>query len=320
MPQCCHRRRRPLPHGTRQDRRRPVRASTRSTCSPRCSTALVERNDLDPGTVDDVLVGCVGQAGEQSATPGRQAWLAAGLPEHVPSVTIERKCGSGQQALDFAVAGHHRRRLRHRHRRRRGVDEPGADGFGPRWDADPHGPPVSARASPDLVPQGVSAELVAQKWGLTRGAARRVRGRLARPGRRGRRLRRLRPRDRAGHDARTASSSTDETIRPGTTVEKLGSAEAGLRAPAPTPRRFPELDWKVTAGNSSQITDGARALLVMSEERAAALGLRPRAPGSWPSAVVGDDPLLMLTGPIPATAQGARPGRADASTTSTPSR
>ena len=125
---------------------------------------LVERNDLDPGSVDDVLVGCVGQAGEQSATPGRQAWLSAGFPTHVPSVTIERKCGSGQQAVDFAVLGRAGRRLRHRHRRRRGVDEPGADGFRPDGSRSRTGRRVRARF-PDLVPQGVSAELVAGEVG-----------------------------------------------------------------------------------------------------------------------------------------------------------
>ena len=97
--------------------------------------ALIERNGLDPALVDDVLVGCVSQGGEQSSTPGRQAWLAAGYPEHVPSVTIERKCGSGQQAVDFAVQGVPGRRLRRGDSGRRGVDEQGAHGVGPGWAA-----------------------------------------------------------------------------------------------------------------------------------------------------------------------------------------
>src|SRR3954469_21150754 len=129
-------------------------------------TGLVDRTGIDPGTVDDVMVGCVGGAGEQSGTPGRQAWLAAGYPVHVPSVTIERKCGSGQQALrvagrgvvagtyDLVVAG--------------GIESMSRVPMGVnRLDQDPQGPTVRQRF-PDLVPQGVSAELVADKWGLSR--------------------------------------------------------------------------------------------------------------------------------------------------------
>src|SRR5580700_9272022 len=132
-------------------------------------TALVERNGVDPGTVDDVLVGCVGQNGEQSATVGRQAWLAAGYPVHVPSVTIERKCGSGQQAVDFAVqgvlAGAYDLAIA------AGVESMSRVPMGSaRQGADPFGPSVRARF-PGLVPQGVSAELVAQKWGLTRSSS-----------------------------------------------------------------------------------------------------------------------------------------------------
>ena len=259
--------------------------------------ALAERNDLDPGTVDDVLVGCVGGNGEQSATPGRQAVLAAGWPEHVPSVTIERKCGSGQQALDFAVqgvvAGAYDIAIA------AGVESMSRVPMGSaRGDADPHGPRVAARYAPGLVPQGISAELVADKWGLTR--------------------RQLDEFAVASHDRAAAAAaagvfdreiapittpdgvvSVDETIRPGSSVEKLGGLKPAF-ANSPHAARFPELDWKITAGNSSQLTDGAAALLVMSEERAAALGLTPRG-RVVASAVTGDDPLMMLTGPIPAT-------------------
>jgi len=245
-------------------------------------TALVERTGIDPATVDDVLIGCVGQNLEQSATPGRQAWLAAGYPEHVPSVTIERKCGSGQQAIDFAhwgiaagaydlaVAG--------------GVESMSRVPMGSaRGDADPFGPAVRARY-PGLVPQGVSAELVAEKWKLSRSeldafAARshRLAARASLAGF-------------ADEIVPIAGVSVDETIRSGTTVEAL----AGLRT------SFPHPDPKITAGNSSQLTDGAAVLLLTTEERAAALGLRPRA-RIIASAVCGDDPVLMLTGPIPAT-------------------
>jgi acetyl-CoA acetyltransferase family protein len=259
--------------------------------------ALAERNSLDPATVDDVLVGCVGQNGEQSATPGRQAVLAAGWPESVPSVTIERKCGSGQQALDFAVqgvlAGAYDIAVA------AGVESMSRVPMGSaRGDADPHGPRVSERYSPGLVPQGISAELVAQKWGLSRAqldafaAASHERAAAAAAS--------------GAFDREIAAITTpdgvvraDQTIRPGSTVEKLGGLKPAFAA-SPHAARFPDLDWKITAGNSSQLTDGAAALLVMSEERAAALGLTPRARIAA-TAVTGDDPLMMLTGPIPAT-------------------
>jgi acetyl-CoA acyltransferase len=259
--------------------------------------ALVERNGFDPGTVDDVLVGCVGQNGEQSATPGRQAWLAAGYPVHVPSTTIERKCGSGQQAVDFAVqgvvAGAYDLAIA------AGVESMSRVPMGSaRQGADPFGPSVRARF-PDLVPQGVSAELVAHAWGLTReqldaysARSHHLAGAARESGRFGDEIVPVRTVD-------GAKVTKDETIRPGTTLEKL----AGLSPAFATPEymaRFPDVEWKITAGNSSQITDGAGAVLVMTEQRAAALGLRPRA-RVVASAVCGDDPTLMLTGPMPAT-------------------
>jgi acetyl-CoA acyltransferase len=259
--------------------------------------ALVARSRLDPGSVDDVLVGCVGQAGEQSATPGRMAWLAAGFPEHVPSVTIERKCGSGQQAVDFAVqgivAGAYDIVIA------AGVESMSRVPMGsPRMGADPFGAGVRARYG-DLVPQGVSADLVADKFGLSReeldAYSVQSHARAARASSGG------------GFDAEVVPIlrpdgepvSTDETIRPETTAGRLASL-APVFGTEEMRERFPHLDWKVTAGNSSQITDGAAALLLMSEERAERLGLRARA-RVIASAVCGDDPLLMLTGPIPAT-------------------
>jgi len=260
-------------------------------------TGLVDRTGIDPGIVDDFIVGCVNASGEQSATPGRQAWLSAGYPVQVPSVTIERKCGSGQQAVDFAaqgiIAGAYDVVVA------AGVESMSRVPMGSsRLGADPFGAGVNARF-PGLVPQGVSAELVAEKWSLSRAQldeyAARAHARAAATASSG------------GFDneiipitpADGAVVSSDESIRPGTTVEKL----AELRAVFGTDEmraRFPEIDWKVTAGNSSQITDGASALLVMSAEKASQLGLRARA-RVVASAVVGDDPMLMLTGPIPAT-------------------
>ncbi|UMG91219.1 thiolase family protein [Nocardioides sp. TF02-7] len=260
---------------------------------------LVSRTGIDPAIVEDFMVGCVSQAGEQSATPGRQAWLAAGYPVHVPSVSIERKCGSGQQALEFAVQGI-----------RAGVyDVVVAGGIesmsrvpmgSARMGADPHGPSVAARF-PGLVPQGVAAELVADKWGFSRRQLDEYSARsheLA-----------AAAADGGGFDAEISAVAlpdgstvtADETIRRGTTADRLAELKAvfatdGNRA------AHPHIDWKITAGNASQITDGAGAVLVTSAEKARELGLRPRA-RVVASAVVGDDPTLMLTGPIPATAK-----------------
>ena len=260
-------------------------------------TALVDRNALDPGTVGDLLVGCVGQNGEQSATPGRQAWLSAGYPVHVPSTTIERKCGSGQQAVDFAhqgiVAGAYDLVIA------AGIESMSRVPMGSgRQGADPHGPGVRARF-PDLVPQGISAELVADRWQLTRAELDEYSARshsLAAEARA------------SGHFDREITSiqtsdgakvSEDETIRAATTTATL-SALSPAFANDDLRTRFPDLDWKITAGNSSQLADGAAAVLLMSADRASSLGLRPRA-RIVASAVCGDDPTLMLTGPIPAT-------------------
>ncbi|MCA2189753.1 thiolase family protein [Nonomuraea cavernae] len=261
-------------------------------------SALVRRQGIDPGLVDDVLVGCVGQVGEQSATPGRQAVLAAGFPEHVPSVTIERKCGSGQQAIDFAVqgvmAGAYDMVIA------AGVESMSRVPMGSaRMDKDPFGAGVKARY-PLLVPQGVSAELVAHKWSLSRAQlddyAARSHALAAEAAQNGGFAGEIVPialPDAAG------VFDNDETIRPGTTGERL-AVLAPAFAGSEHARHFPHLDFKITAGNSSQLTDGASALLIMSEERARELGLRPRA-RLLASAVCGDDPLLMLTGPIAAT-------------------
>ncbi|MBE1536974.1 thiolase family protein [Actinomadura algeriensis] len=259
--------------------------------------ALLDRHDFDPGLVDDVLVGCVSQAGEQSATPGRMAWLGAGLPSHVPAATIDRKCGSSQQALHFAaqaiMSGCHDAVVA------AGVESMSRVPMGSaRMDADPYGTAVRARFAPGLVPQGVAAELVAARWKLGRDEldAYAVRSHALA----------ARARESGAFDREIVPVETpsgpfdrDETIRPGSTVDKL----AGLRPVferEDLAARFPEIGWHVTAGNSSQITDGAAALLVMSEARCAELGLTPRA-RVHTMAVRGDDPLLMLTAPIPAT-------------------
>jgi acetyl-CoA acetyltransferase family protein len=263
-------------------------------------SALVQRSSLDPAMVDDVLIGCVGQVGEQSATPGRQALLSAGFPTSVPSVTIERKCGSGQQAVDFAswgiAAGAYDIAIAG------GVESMSRVRMGSaRLDKDPFGPGVRRRF-PVLVPQGISAELVAANWGITRdeldefSAESHNRADLTR--RAGGFGHEIVPIIVPGDGGEHAMTS-DETIRADSSPESLSKLTA-VFATDEYRAQFPELGWKVTAGNSSQIADGASALLLMSEDRASALGLRPRA-RIVASAVCGDDPTLMLTGPIPAT-------------------
>ena len=259
--------------------------------------ALVQRNGIDPGEADDVIIGCVSQFGEQSAGPGRMAWLACGYPEHVPATTIDRKCGSSQQAVHFAaqgimagaydivVAG--------------GVESMSRVPMGSaRGDADPFGPAVRDRYAPGLVGQGVSAELVAARWGLSRAAMDRYAAsshqRAAATAASGGFTSEIVP-----VPAGNALVDADETIRPQTTAEKLSELRTAFEDAA-LGARFPEISWSVTAGNASQISDGAAALLIMSEAAAARFACRPRARFAGFD-VVGDDPLLMLTAPIPAT-------------------
>ncbi|MGE0216054.1 thiolase family protein [Mycolicibacterium sp.] len=248
---------------------------------------LVERTGVDTDIVDDVVWGCVSQVGDQSSNIGRYAVLAAGWPEHIPGTTVNRACGSSQQALDFAVhavmcgqqdvvvAG--------------GVEVMSRVPLGSaRSTGMPYGPKVLARYDNFAFNQGISAELISQKWGFSRTRLDEYSARSH-------------ERAAAAQDAGAFRDqivpvftdgdvvSEDEGIRRGTTVEKL----AGLKA------AFTE-DGVIHAGNSSQISDGAAALLVTTTENAVNLGLTPlvryRA-----GAVTGADPKLMLTGPIPAT-------------------
>lgn len=263
--------------------------------------ALFQRTGVDPGIVDDVLIGCVSQVGEQSATPGRMAWLAAGFPEHVPAATIDRKCGSSQQAVHFAaygvMAGEYDVVVVG------GVESMSRVVMGSaRQGADPYGVGVRERYAPGLVSQGLSAELVAQRWGLKRRELDEVAVRSHRNA--------AAAADSGAFDAEVVPVTVpgpdgpvvvdrDETIRRDTSLEKLANLQPSFRTEEAM-ARFPELKWQITAGNSSQITDGASALLVMSEEKAHELGLRPRA-RLHAFAQLADDPLLMLTAPIPAT-------------------
>ncbi len=256
-------------------------------------SALFARNDVDPVEVDDVIIGCVSQIAEQSATPGRMAWLAAGLPEHVPAVTIDRKCGSSQQAVSFAaqsivagaadivVAG--------------GVESMSRVPMGSaRAGADPYGERVAQRYPGGLTSQGVSAELVATKWGISRTemdafAARSHALAAASDFRR----------EMITVETPDGLVSEDSTVRAGTTVERLAELPTVFRTDE-LAERFPKITWGVTAGNSSQVSDAASAILLTSLDTASRLGLPVRARVHATTAV-GDDPLLMLAGPIPAT-------------------
>jgi len=260
--------------------------------------ALVARNDIDPGLIDDVLIGCVSQGGEQSATPGRMALLAAGFPDHVPATTIDRRCGSSQQAVhfaahaiaagayDIAIAG--------------GIESMSRVPMGSaRMGQDPFGPSVTNRYSPGLVSQGIAAELVAAKWGLTReqldaySVRSHERASAARDS--GAFLDEIVPiRLESG-----AVISQDETIRTGTTFAGLSNLKPSF-VDAEVHERHPSINWSITPGNSSQISDGASAVLLMSEAMATRLNLRPRARFAGYD-VCGADPILMLTAPIPAT-------------------
>jgi acetyl-CoA acyltransferase len=259
---------------------------------------LLDRNDVDPGEIDDVIIGCVSQAADQAATPGRGAWLAAGLPVHVPATTIDRRCGSGQQAAHFGaqgiIAGAYEAVIVG------GVESMSRVPMGSaRMGADAYGPLVRERFAPGLIPQGISAELVAHKWGITReemdGYAARSQQRAAEASEAGLFDGEIVP---ISADGRVLLCR-DETIRPGTTVAALGALPPSFRTEQGA-ARFPELTWGVTAGNSSQLSDGAAALLVTSEDFATRHGLRPRARFRSFS-LAADDPVIMLTAIMPAT-------------------
>jgi acetyl-CoA acetyltransferase family protein len=259
---------------------------------------LLERNDFDPAEVDDVIMGCVSQAGEQAGPVGRWAWLAAGLPDRVPSTTVDRRCGSSQQAADFAamgvmtgvydvvVAG--------------GVESMSRVPMGTaRLGQDFAGPSVAARYAPGLVPQGISAELIASRFDLDRHTLDVFSARSHQTAAAADFSDEIVPITVTHPDGSQTVVDRDETIRPQTTVEGLAELRPAFESEEMF-ERFPEIGWRITAGNSSQLTDGAAALLIMSAERADRLGLRPRA-RFRAMAVASDDPITMLTGPIPAT-------------------
>jgi acetyl-CoA acyltransferase len=266
--------------------------------------ALAERNKLDPALVEDVIMGCVMQVGNQSVNIGRSAVLGAGWPESVPATTIDRQCGSSQQAAAFAaqgvIAGAYDIVVA------AGVEVMSTTPMGASVTPGsfPMGPRVMERYAErgGLVMQGTSAEIIADKWGLTRddldAFAARSQQFAERATQEGRFENEIIPvktkvfdRESGNIVERDEMVSTDEGIRPGTTVETLAKLKPAFKE-----------DGKVTAGNSSQITDGASAALIMSEQRANQLGLTPKA-RFHSFGLSGVDPIEMLTGPIPATRQ-----------------
>ncbi|WP_174189257.1 thiolase family protein [Nocardia barduliensis] len=254
---------------------------------------LVARNDLDPAVVDDVIGGCVTQSGEQAFNISRTAALAAGFPESVPATTVDRQCGSSQQAAHFAaqgvIAGAYDVVIAC------GVESMSrAPMFSNGQGKDANRGPLAHRYPDGLIQQGIAAEVISARWKFDRAAldefaarSHRLAAQTAAAG------------GFAGELVAAGTLTADETIRPATTGESLAKLRPAFVDDQYT-ARFPEIEWSITPGNSSPLTDGASAALIMSEEAAAKLGLRPRA-RFHSFAVVGDDPLLMLTAVIPAT-------------------
>ena len=255
---------------------------------------VVERTGVDPALVDDVIAGAVTQVGDQSVNIARNALLGAGFPESVPGTTVDRQCGSSQQAISFAaqgvIAGAYDVVIAS------GVESMSRVIMGSSVlpGSDPFGAGMAARYPDGLVPQGISAELIAAKWGFSRTEldefSANSHEKAARATKEGLFDAELAP---------IAGLSTDEIIRPGTTVETL----AGLR-PAffseGYAARFPQITWEITPGNSSPLSDGSAAVMITSGAAARRLGLQPLA-RIHTTTVVGSDPLYMLTGVIPAT-------------------
>jgi acetyl-CoA acyltransferase len=255
--------------------------------------ALVERTGIDPGLIEDVIMGCVMQVGEQGLNVGRNAALAAGFPESVVGTTIDRQCGSSQQAAHFAaqgvMAGAYDVVIA------AGVENMTRVPMGASVipNSYPFGPEMQGRY-PNLVGQGISAELISEKWGISReendAFAVQSHQRAARARAEGRFDREIVPIEVETEDGRVLFSQ-DEGIRPDSSMESLAKLKPAFKE-----------DGVITAGNSSQITDGSAAVLIMSEEKAKALGLTPRA-RFHSFALAGVDPVTMLTGPIPSTAK-----------------
>jgi acetyl-CoA acyltransferase len=260
--------------------------------------AIASRNNLDPALVDDVIMGCVSQVGEQAFNVGRSAVLAAGWPESVPATTIDRQCGSSQQALHFAaqgvMSGAYDIVVAAGVEVMSRVTMGSSIGKDSGW---PFGPSVAARYESvgGLKNQGIGAEMIADQWDVSREEldtfsveSHRRAAQATAEGRFDNEIVPVYVRDDDGH-ATDELMKSDEGIRPDSSVEALANLKPAFKE-----------DGKITAGNSSQITDGASAVLIMSEEKAKELGYTPRA-RFHSFALAGVDPVTMLTGPIPAT-------------------
>jgi acetyl-CoA acyltransferase len=255
---------------------------------------LVARTGIDPAEIDDVIAGAVTQVGDQAVNIARNALLGAGFPESVPGTTVDRQCGSSQQAISFAaqgvVSGAYDIVVA------AGVESMSRVPMGSSVlpGSNPFGDGFAQRYPEGLVPQGISAELIAAKWGLSRAQLDEFSAgsheKAAAATKEGRFDAELAP---------IAGLTTDEIIRPGTTVETLAGLKPAFYNPA-YEERFPQIGWEITAGNSSPLSDGSAAVLITTTEAAQRLGLRPLARIHTATAV-GSDPLYMLTGVIPAT-------------------
>jgi acetyl-CoA acyltransferase len=250
---------------------------------------VIERAGIDPTEVEDVVSGCVQQFGEQGINIARNAWLEAGLPMETPAATVDRQCGSGQQAVNYAAAmvasGVHDVMVAG------GVEHMGHISFADSASVmQEHGFAFSPQLMEryNLVPQGISAEMIADKWEIPRSELDELGLRshqlAAKATEEGRFEREIVP-----FSVNGDTYATDQGIRPDTSLEKLSELKPAFKE-----------DGKITAGNSSQVSDGAAAVLLMTREKADALGLKPRA-RIYDQTTVGVDPVIMLTGPIPAT-------------------
>jgi acetyl-CoA acyltransferase len=249
---------------------------------------LFERSGVDPAETGDVVTGCAQQFGEQGVNIGRNAWLEAGLPIETPATTIDRQCGSAQQAVNFAAAliatGVHDVAIGS------GVEHMGHISFADGYEVmKEHGSPFSPELLQryDLIPQGLSAEMIADRWEISRSE-------LDELGVRSQQLA-----AKATEEGRFEREVVPFSVNGDTYVTDQGLRETTLEGLAKLKPAFKE-DGKITAGNSSQVSDGAAAVLLMAREKADALGLRPRA-RIYDQTTVGVDPVIMLTGPIPAT-------------------
>jgi acetyl-CoA acyltransferase len=251
--------------------------------------AVIERAGIPAEEVEDVITGCVQQFGEQMFNVGRNAWLQAGLPVETPATTVDRQCGSAQQAVNFAAAliaaGVHDAAIGS------GVEHMGhiPMGVGFKWVDEVGSPwPPEIMERYNLVPQGISAEMIADKWEIPRSELDEIGVRSHANAHKATEEGRF-ERETIPFQVNGDTYVSDQGIRPGTSLEKLAELKPAFKE-----------DGKVTAGNASQISDGAAAVLLMERGKAEALGLKPRA-RIVDQTTVGVDPVIMLTGPIPAT-------------------